>query len=117
MSGQQQEAETGYWLIEPETTSILTTQPAYHGFASTFFRWVASEVSKKLDLPSQSIHLDVIEAEYHGSYPCLAAQHSSGEISDSQATAIESAIDELLKETTLHGFFDALISHQIPTGP
>jgi len=67
MSGQEQEAETGYSLIEPATTAILASQPAYHGFASTFFRWIAGEVSQRLDLRSQSIHLDVIEAEYHGS--------------------------------------------------
>ncbi len=117
MSQQHCENEPGYWLIELESTAVLLADPAYHGFASTFFRWIAQEVSDQLNLTSHGIHLDVIEANYHGSYPCLAAQHSRGTIPQHMATEIESAIQHVIQKTTLEAFFEGMSSQQIPTKP
>lgn len=110
---QNGENEVGYWLIEPEATAILMANPAYHGFAEIFLGWIAGEVSERLDLPSKSIRLEVIEANYQGPYPCLAA---SGELADPAAAEIEPVIQELLTKTTLQEFLQAISSRQIVTG-
>jgi hypothetical protein len=110
---QRGENEVGYWLIEPEATAALIANPVYHGFAETFLGWIAGEVSERLDLPSKSIRLEVIKANYQGAYPCLAA---SGELSDPAADEIECSIQNLLTETSLRDFLEAISSRHIATG-
>src|SRR5687768_1723449 len=109
--------EPGFWLIELDATAILSSNPAYHGFAEAFLAWIAGEVSDRLDLPSQSIRLAVVEAQYHGSYPCLGAQHPSGKIADSIAAEIESTLHDVLGQTSLTACFDTMTSRQVAPRP
>lgn len=113
MIGRQTENETGYWLIEPAPLSLLMATPAYRGFAETFLRWIAREISEQLDLASKSIQLEVVEANYHGPYPCLGA---TGATSDPIVDEIEPAIQELLRTTTLETFLESFSSPPIATG-
>jgi hypothetical protein len=117
MSQSQHENEAGYWLIEPEASEILLSNPAYHGFAWDLFGWIAQEVSDRLDLASQSIRLEVVEANYQGAYPCLAARHPSGEISEPIASEIENAIQDLLGTTTLLTILQFLSAPKMESEP
>jgi hypothetical protein len=117
MIQQQSKNEPGFWLIELDATAILSSNPAHHGFARSFLAWIASEVSNRLDLPSQSIRLAVVEAQYQGSYPCLGAQHPSGRIADSVATEIESTLCDVLNQTSLATCFDSMTSRQVGAKP
>ena len=82
----------GYWLIEIDEMAPLIDDPKLHPIARYVLQWVASTVSDRLDLDTQCVTLTVINANYHGEYPCLAAKHSSGTIPDWLADQIESTV-------------------------
>jgi len=100
---------SGYWLIEIDELAPLCADPELHAVARHVLQWVAKAVSDKLRLDAESVTLTVIEANYHGTYPCLAAKHASGTVPDKLADQIESAVRETLDETSVSRFLGALV--------
>ncbi len=98
----------GYWLIEIDETAAFCADPELHPVARCLLQWVAKVVSAKLNLESHSVALRVIDANYHGAYPCLAATHTSGVVPGWLADQIESAVRDTLTETSLSRFLVSL---------
>jgi hypothetical protein len=97
----QKDVPGGYWLIENDLTSAVIASPRRHEFARSIFDWIACRVSRELDLPSRSIELTTIDAEYCGKYPCLAARKSSGPLLEKDAGDIIASIASTLHSVTV----------------
>lgn len=112
-SEQVAECTKGYWLIEPLEPPELDTMCSYpelDAVALTFLQWIAHEVSQWLDLPSRSIVLTAIYANYHGEYPCLALKGPPEQLTDELGAAVESAATDLAKQPEVLSFLRFLIS-------
>lgn len=94
----------GDWLIELDETGDINSNLHYQPMSRVLFAWIAQEVTRQLDLPSKLAVLTVVEAEYLGVYPCLAAQYTAGKFPQALADEIEAAIRRLLVDTTLQQF-------------
>ena len=99
---------TGYWLIEPDVLAPYAMLPAMHPFARLLFGCLAEKVSRRLDLPAAGISLEVIEANYHGAYPCLAARSVGGELRDGLDEDVEAEVAAILAETPARDLLDEL---------
>ncbi len=100
---------TGYWLIEIDETAPLLADPELRSVARHVLQWIAKTVSARLHLDQQDVTLTVIDANYHGAYPCLAAKHASGVVPDWLADQIESAVRDTLAETSVSRFLVSLV--------
>ncbi len=89
----------GYWLIEPDELSRLMAEPRLQPLAETVLAWLAEELTKRLDLATRGVRLEVIWAEYLGAYPCLAAKAVAGELPATLETEILDEVPRLLEQT------------------
>ena len=107
MNSSNDSPQRSYWLIEPEELAELPTINSLQPFTRVLLSWVAGRVKDALALEDQGIHLTVIEAEYMGKYPCLAAYSSQRDgngfsiISDVLAARILDEIRRTLRETSV----------------
>jgi hypothetical protein len=91
-------------LIEIDEMAAICADPELHSVARCLLQWVAKTVSAELNLKSQTVILTVIDANYQGAYPCLAARHESEVVPDWLGDQIESAVRETLAKTSLSRF-------------
>jgi hypothetical protein len=93
----------GFWLIElDEFTPFLRSRDLYP-FAKIFLGWLAIRIDLQLKLSDKFMEITVIEANYTGAYPCLAARnYKTGVITDEITSEIMNTIMQLLKTTNIH---------------
>ena len=99
---------TGYWLIEPDQLAPFAARRAMHPFARMLFAHLAEEITRRLDLTADGIALEVIEAEYHGAYPCLAARSIGGELREGLDETVEAEVAAILAETPAQSLLASL---------
>ena len=100
---------TGYWLIEPDILDRYAADPALHPFTRLLFSHLAAVVSDRLGLAADGVSLEVIEANYHGPYPCLAARSVGGELKEGLDEAVEAEIRQILRDPPVRDILDELL--------
>ena len=89
---------TGYWLLEPDATDFLAHAP--REFAEAALGWLAAGIADRLRLSEAGVSLEVIETNYHGPYPCLAARSVGGELRRDLEDRVTAAAEAMLRGET-----------------
>jgi hypothetical protein len=100
---------TGYQLIEPNSISSLNLLGDRYEVA--MLHWIVSILRLDFSKKNILIKIDVIVANYQGSYPCIGI-HYSDESIPSIESEIESKINEIIDKGSISDFLNFIIENR-----
>ena len=72
----------GYWLLSPPSLFALERAAPSEELRSALLSWARDRTEEHFAERFPNVQFEVIEANYHGPYSCLAARAVTGEVPD-----------------------------------